>query len=261
MVARPELAGPEPPKLQCVPIVSSVIDRVASVGGDAADRFLSPGGLDAQRFFVDVLGDLRRDPSYALETIALRAVEVHGAQAKEWIAETKRLNYSPEQLAKIAVKRSTNLARLEGGALGIGGFMTVAPDLAALVYILTREVVFVAAAYGHDPQHPDRAAELLVVTEIYDTVEDARAALERRGERLAVALAKQQVGRKLGANQAGKRQRTLTERLVRYAGRRAAKRYGGRLVPGVGAVLGAIDNGAAARSTGERAMAFYRPRS
>ena len=48
---------------------------------------------------------------------------------------------------------------------------------------------------------------------------------------------------------------------MRYAGQRFAKRYGGRLLPGIGAVLGAIDNGAAARETGERAITFYRPTS
>lgn len=240
-----------------MPILSTVIDRVTTAGGDAAERFLSPSGLDAPRFFAEVLDDLRREPSYALETIALRAVEVHGAAANAWLADRSTIAYSPEQLAKIAVKRSTNLARLEGGTFGLGGFTTIAPDLAALVYILTREVVFVAAAFGHDPTHPDRAAELLVVTQIYDTVEEAQAALDRRGERLAVALAKKQVKDQLGGK--GKAQRTLSERLIRYAGRRAAKRYGGRLVPGIGAVLGAIDNGAAARSTGERAIEFYRP--
>jgi EcsC family protein len=204
-----------------------------------------------------VIEDLRAEPSYALETIALRAVEVHGAAAKAWLADGPPLQYSQDQLARIAVRRATNVARLEGFSFGVGGFLTVAPDLAALVYILTREVVFVAAAYGHDPTHPDRAAELLVVTEVYDTVPQAKAALERRGQRIAVALAKQQVKKQFGVS--GGSARTLSEKLIRYGGKRAAKRYGGRLVPGLGAVLGAIDNGASARETGERAIAFYKP--
>lgn len=251
--------GSRGPTLQVVPIVSSVIDRVTSAGSDAAERFLRPSGVDGQRFYLEVLGDLRADPTYALETIALRSVEVHGAAAKAWLAESESLRYSQEQLAKIAVKRSTNLARLEGATLGFGGFLTVAPDLAALVYILTREVVFVAAAYGHDPTHPDRAAELLVVTQVYASIEEAQAGLDRRGERIAVRLAKNQVKNALPGNGGVKRQRTLAERMIRYAGRRAAKRFGGRMVPGIGAVLGAIDNGAAARETGQRAIDFYRP--
>ncbi len=199
-----------------VPLVSSVIDRVTSAGSDVAERFLRPSGLDGQRFFLEVLDDLRSDPTYALETIALRSVEVHGAAAKAWLEESSSLPYSQEQLAKIAVKRSTNLARLEGGTLGFGGFLTVAPDLAALVYILTREVVFVAAAYGYDPADPDRAAELLVITQVYGSIEEAQAALDRRGERIAVRLAKNQVKQSLKGG-GGRRQRTIGERLVRYA--------------------------------------------
>ncbi|MFT4034528.1 MAG: EcsC family protein, partial [Patulibacter sp.] len=242
-----------------MPIISTMIDRVATAGSDAAERFLRPSSFDAQRFFVDVLEELRAEPSYALETIALRAVEVHGAAANAWLRDGSTLPYTPDQLAKVAVRRSTNLARLEGATLGFGGFLTVGPDLAALVYLLTREVVFVAAAYGHDPTHPDRAAELLVVTQVYDTVEAAQAALDRRGERIAVRLAKNQMKASLTGAPPGKRHRTLSERLVRYAGRRAARRFGGRLVPGIGAVLGAIDNGAALREAGARAIAFYRP--
>ncbi len=203
-----------------------------------------------------MLDDLRREPSYALETIALAAVQVHGASAQAWLAEVAPLRYTPDQLAKLAVRRSTNLARLEGAALGFGGFTTVAPDVAALVWILTREVVFVAAAYGQDPTHRDRAAELLVITQIYDTVEAAQAGLDRQGERLAIALAKHTAGSRLRG-----KKRSMSHRLIRYAGKSAAKRYGGRMVPGVGAVLGAIDNAAAAKTTGERAIAFYRGRA
>ncbi len=239
-------------------VLSSLAQRVAQVGGTAAgsvEHALAPPGLDAQRFYSEVLEDLRREPTYALETIALAAVQVHGASAQAWLAEVAPLRYSPEQLAKLAVRRSTNLARVEGAAFGLGGFVTIAPDVAALVWILTRQVVFVAAAYGQDPTHRDRAAELLVITEIYDTVDEAKAGLDRQGERLAIALARRSAGAKLKG-----KKRSMSHRLIRYAGKRAAKRYGGRMVPGIGAVLGAIDNAAATKATGERAIAFYRSR-
>lgn len=240
-------------------VLSSLAQRVAQVGGAAAgtvEHALAPPGLDAQRFYADLAQELRREPAYALETIALAAVQVHGASAQAWLREVAPLRYTPDQLAKIAVRRSTNLARLEGAAFGLGGFVTIAPDVAAIVWILTREVVFVAAAYGQDPTHRDRAAELLVITEIYDTVEAANAALDRQGERLAIALARRSAGTKLR----GKR-RSMSHRMIRLAGKSAAKRYGGRMVPGVGAVLGAIDNAAAAKDTGARAVAFYKGRA
>lgn len=210
---------------------------------------------DIPRIPEGLVAELRRDPSYALETLAFAAVDVHGPAAAKWIASRGTMRYSKEQLAKSAVQRSKNTARVEGAALGLGGFVTIAPDAAALVWILTREVIFVAAAYGLDPTDRARAAEVLVVLEVYDTVEQAQAGLDRQGQRLATALAQSQVTKRLSGTD-----RSASGKLVRFAAKRAAKRYGGRLVPGLGAVLGSIDNAAAAKSTGERAIAFYAKR-
>ncbi len=202
-----------------------------------------------------LIEELRRDPSYALETLAFAAVDVHGPAAKAWVASRGTMRYSKEQLAKSAVQRAKNTARLEGAALGLGGFVTIAPDTVAIVWILTREVIFVAAAYGHDPTDRARAAELLVVLDVYDTVEGAQAGLDRQGQRLATALAQSQVTRRLQGTD-----RSFSNRLIRFTGKRVARRYGGRLVPGLGAVLGSIDNAAAAKSFGEKAIAFYAKR-
>jgi hypothetical protein len=51
--------------------------------------------------------------------------------------------------------------------------------------------------------------------------------------------------------------RTLTERLLRYVLKRTAKRAAGRLVPLLGAPLGAIQNGAATKDLGRRALVYY----
>ena len=61
------------------------------------------------------------------------------------------------------------LSRIEGGALGIGGVITTAPDLVALVWLQSRMVFFVAAAMGYDPNHPMRPAELLALQGVYET--------------------------------------------------------------------------------------------
>lgn len=198
--------------------------------------------------------ELRRDPSYALETLALAAVDVHGPAAQQWIRQRGPLRFSAEQLAKSATKRHANTARVEGAALGLGGIFTAAPDTIAMIWILTREVLFVAAAFGHDPTDKRRAAEMLVIFEIYDTIEAAQAGLDHQGERLAAALAKNQIGSYFSGNP----DRSFGNKLVRFTGKRMAKRYGGRLIPGLGAILGAIDNSAAAKRTGERAIAYYR---
>ena len=86
--------------------------------------------------------------------------------------------HTPEQLAKVAYRKHVRMARMEGGALGIGGIITAAPDMVALLWIQSRMVFYIAAAYGYDPRHPMRPAELLALQGVYDTPAEARAALD-----------------------------------------------------------------------------------
>lgn len=206
----------------------------------------------------NLIRDLRAEPSYAFETIARAAVDVHGPAAAKWVAEKQKVGYSPDQLARSAVKANANLARVEGAVLGIGGFITAVPDMAVFAWILARDVIFVSAAYGYDPTDPRRAAEVLVVTGVYDTVEHAQDALDKQGERLAVALARNQIEQ---VTTSSGPQRSVGNKLARFAAKRAARRFGGRMIPGLGAVLGAIDHGQTARRIGLQAIDFYRPKS
>ena len=95
----------------------------------------------------------------------------------------------------MAKRRHATLARFEGAATGVGGIVTLVPDLARLAWIQSRLVFFIAAAYGYDPHDPMRPAELLVLMRpLRRTSQTARAALDgdrqdaRRGvHRLAAA--------------------------------------------------------------------------
>src|SRR5215217_1904635 len=140
------------------------------------------------------------EPDRAPEYIALAAAERFGPQAAEWV-RIAGPGQTPEKLARIAFKKHVRLARLEGGALGIGGAITAAPDLVALLWIQSRMVFYIAAAYGYDPRHPMRPAE--------------------------------------------------------YLAKRMARRYAGRLIPFIGAPIGAMQNGNAMRQLGERALRYY----
>ena len=59
------------------------------------------------------------------------------------------------------MRKHVRLPALEGAVLGIGGLTTAAADFGALLWIQSRMVFYVAAAYGFDPRHPMRPAELL----------------------------------------------------------------------------------------------------
>jgi uncharacterized protein (DUF697 family) len=191
---------------------------------------------------------IRAEPDRAPEHIALAAAERFGPAAEEWVRVAGG-GHTPESLAKTAYKKHVRLARLEGAALGLGGAYTAAPDLMALIWIQSRMVFYIAAAYGYDPRDPMRPAELLALQEVYPTPAEAREALDGVGGRLAGALAKRAL--------VGGRDQGLARQLAVFAGKRIARRYAGRLVPLIGSPIGAVQNAGATKDLGRRALAYY----
>jgi hypothetical protein len=187
-------------------------------------------------------------PDRAPEHIALAAAERFGPRAEAWVRIAGPGN-SPERLARIAYRKHVRLSRLEGAALGVGGALTAAPDLVALLWIQSRMVFYIAAAHGYDPRHPMRPAELLALQGVYSTAAEARAALDGVGKHLAQAVAERAL---LSHGDV-----RLHRRLAKYLAKRLARRYAGRLVPLVGAPMGAIQNAAATKQLGRQALAYY----
>ena len=141
-------------------------------------------------------------------------------------------------------------ARASGAITGIGGILTMLPDMVAAVWIQSRMVFFVAAAYGYDPTDRMRPAELLVLYELYDDPPAARESLDGAGRTLAVAAA----GRALS----GREDETLIARLTGMVVKRGASRLAGRSLPGFAIVVNAIGNEQAVRTLADRAIRFYR---
>ena len=187
-------------------------------------------------------------PERAPELIALAAADRFGPQAEEWV-RIAGAGHTPEELAKVAYRKHVRLARLEGGVLGVGGAFTAAPDVVALIWIQSRMIFYIAAAYGYDPRHPMRPAEFLAIQGVYATPADAREALDGMGKLMAQAM----VEKALSSRTTDR----LHRRLVKYLARRMARRYAGRLIPFIGAPIGAIQNGNATKAVGKQALAFY----
>ena len=55
----------------------------------------------------------------------------------------------------------------------------------------------------------------------------------------------------------GRRTDALHLRLAKYIAKRLARRYAGRLIPFIGAPIGAIQNGGVTKDLGQRALSFY----
>jgi hypothetical protein len=191
---------------------------------------------------------LLAEPDRAPEYIALAAADHFGPQAAEWV-KNAGAGHTPEELARVAFKKHVRLARLEGGALGVGGVITAAPDIVALLWIQSRMVFYIAAAYGYDPLHPMRPAEYLALQGLYETPAEARKALDGVGKRMAQAMAERALS--------NRKSDALHRRLAKYIAKRLARRYAGRLIPLIGAPIGAIQNGSVTRQLGEQALKYY----
>src|SRR5918996_4074117 len=191
---------------------------------------------------------LLAEPERAPEHIALAAADRFGPQAEDWV-RIAGAGHTPAELAEVAFRKHVRMARLEGGVLGVGGAITAAPDVVALIWIQSRMVFYIAAAYGYDPRHPMRPAELLALQGVYPTPADARAALDGMGKLMAQAIVEKAL--------VSRHTDRLHRRLVKYLAKRMARRYAGRLIPFIGAPLGAIQNGNATKEVGKLALDYY----
>jgi hypothetical protein len=191
---------------------------------------------------------LRTDPLRSPEHISLAAAATFGPQAARWAADKRtRFNVTPKELGAMAKKRHATLARFEGAATGVGGVVTMVPDMAALAWIQSRLVFYVAAAYGYDPTDPMRPAEALVIFGFYPDPATARRALDGIGSTVVEAY----IGSKL------ERQEALALRLGKMLGVRSARKLAGRLIPGVAIAFNAIGNERRTRALADRAIRFY----
>ncbi|MGI8593932.1 MAG: EcsC family protein [Solirubrobacteraceae bacterium] len=191
---------------------------------------------------------LRADPARAPEHLALAASTAHGPAAAAWAQEIRgRYAYPPDDLALMAKRRHASLSRWAGAAGGIGGVWTMLPDIAALAWLQSRMVFFIAAAYGYDPQDPMRPAEFLVMRDFYPDPVSARAALDGLG----ATVAEQYVGSKLTGDEA------LLPRLTKLAMRKGASKLAGKAIPGFAIAFNAVTNERETRALAKDAMRFY----
>lgn len=206
---------------------------------------------------------MREDPQYAPEHLALEAVRQLGPEAAQWARRVRAEQPGTvpvEALADQAVRRFVNHARFPGAASGATGLPGLVIDVGLLAWTQARMVLHVAAAYGLNATHHDRAVDLLVLQKVHKAAQDARLALGvAAGRERADAL----FGSGSGSDQAPRGQVTLRlgARLAQMAGTRAAKRVVAKVLPGVAIVLGTWANSSATKELATRSRALYRQHS
>ncbi|MFI7574280.1 hypothetical protein [Micromonospora sp. NPDC049497] len=192
-------------------------------------------------------------PGFAPELLALAAVEAVGPQAREWAARLRSAypDAGDDGLARLATRRFVRQAGAGGAVAAVAGLLAPVAELAAVLWTQANLVLHVAAAYGRDPGHPDRAVELLVLTQVHPDALSARAAL-------AAARDLDAPGAEPWARVAEAAWRLATP-LAAQAGGWLALRVASRLLPGAALVAAATGDAAAAERLAARAVAAYRP--
>ena len=196
-----------------------------------------------------LLARLREDPLHAPEHIALAAADVHAPPAAKWASAVRREGrYNPHTLGEMARKRHAHMTGMTGAATGVGGLVTMVPDLVALAWLQSRMVFFIAGAFGWDPFDPMRPAELLALTDLYTDPAGARASLDGLGGR---SVAEHWIGTKLQRDEA------MSTKLFVMVGKKAGRSIAGRMIPGFAIAYNAVSNRHDTNKLGRRAIAFY----
>jgi hypothetical protein len=200
-----------------------------------------------------VVARLRDHPGFAPELLALEAVRTLGPGAAEWARRLRdRYPDAPaDGLARLATRRYVRAAGAGGAAAALAGLFAPLAELVSVLWTQSNLVLRLAAAYGRDPSHPDRAEELLVLTQVHPDAASARAALAAARE-----AADPVEGTWPRAAEAAWR---LAAPLTAQAGGWVALRLASRLVPGAAVVAATLGDAAAADRLAARAVAAYRP--
>ncbi|MER7333482.1 MULTISPECIES: hypothetical protein [unclassified Micromonospora] len=191
-------------------------------------------------------------PGFAPELLALAAVEVLGPRARDW-AQRLRDAYpdaGADGLARLATRRFVRQAGAGGATAALAGLFAPLAELGAVLWTQANLVLHLAAAYGRDPAHPDRAVELLVLTRVHPDAESARAAL-------AAARAADGPGEAPWPRAAEAAWR-LAAPLAAHAGGWLALRMTSRLLPGAAVLAAATGDAAGAARLAARAISAYR---
>lgn len=146
-----------------------------------------------------------------------------------------------EQLDAIAasiVRSGMKLAALEGAGFGLGGILTIVPDLGILSAITMRTIQKLSLLYGFEMNTDDEIAELWVAAASAAGVDISRELLEKEIVNRFVPK--------------------VIQRIAARASAEVVEKWAGRLIPFTSSVIGCTLNYYFVRAWGERALAHFR---
>src|SRR6267378_4736937 len=143
-----------------------------------------------------------------------------------------------DDVARRVIRSSMKIAAAEGAGLGMGGLLTVLPDLSILAGITLRTVQKLSLLYGFEYNTDEETAELWIAAASAAGVDISRELLEKE-------IVNRFVPR-------------VIQRIAVQASGEVVEKWAGRLVPVASSLIGAGLNYYFVRTWGERARAHFR---
>jgi len=145
-----------------------------------------------------------------------------------------------DDLANRVIHSGMKLAAAEGAGLGLGGLITMVPDLSILAGITMRTIQKLSLVYGFEFNTEEETAELWIAAASAAGVDISRELLEKEVVNRFVPK--------------------VIQRIAVQASREVVEKWSGRLIPIASSVIGAGLNYYFVRAWGERARAHFRQR-
>jgi len=143
-----------------------------------------------------------------------------------------------DDVAASVVRSGMKLAAVEGAGLGMGGIITIVPDLGILSAITMRTIQKLSLIYGFEMNTDDEIAELWIAAASAAGVDISRELLEKEVVNRFVPK--------------------VIQRIAARASAEVVEKWAGRLIPIASSAIGSALNYYFVRAWGERALAHFR---
>src|SRR5436305_8511552 len=145
-----------------------------------------------------------------------------------------------DEIARRVIRSGMKIAAAEGAGLGLGGLITILPDLSILAGITLRTVQKLSLLYGFEYNTDEETAELWIAAASAAGVDISRELLEK-------GVVKRFIPR-------------VIQRIAVQASGEVVEKWSGRLIPIASSLIGAGLNYYCVRAWGQRARSHFRQR-
>ncbi|MFY9559253.1 MAG: EcsC family protein [Terriglobales bacterium] len=143
-----------------------------------------------------------------------------------------------DEVAESIIRSGMKLAAVEGAGFGLGGIITIVPDLGILSAITMRTIQKLSLVYGFEMNTDDEIAELWIAAASAAGVDISRELLEKEVVNRFVPK--------------------VIQRIAAKASTEVVEKWAGRLIPIASSALGSALNYYFVRAWGKRALAHFR---